>query len=1306
MAYAISALGSAVEHDTGNGLRNFVLPIDSTHWLLAYQTSGGDGFAQVFTVDGSGNVSEVGTGVEFDTADLNHCAACLMDGSGHVLVVWSGTGFDGFARILTVNLSTWDVTAEGTAHEFDTTQGVDLGVQKIDSTHALVTFRGVDGDGFALALTINTSTWAVTTTAGTSLEFDTTNANNTSLLKLNNDDTRYLVVYTGESSDGYAKVLTLASYVPSVTSTLEFDTANGMFPRAIPLDTTHALVLWAGGATAVDLRAQVLSVNTSTWAITAEGSPLSVYTYTTALTEGYPFHMLILYEDGTNYYVAAAYTDNELDGKLQILSVNKSTWAVTLNGSALEFDTSSGLDPALAKVSDSRFITWWGGVSNDGFVRAFDAAPEGLYAFTVEEVGGGPIRTRGVGEPFDVVITAKDFFGATVTDFTDTVDVSATGATLSSGSGTSGAFTAGVLTLEVEFSDIGAAITIDVEDTDTGLALGSSDEFAVWDLEATVDGANVDLAWSDHTPADGAEIHRSQTPGFTPASDPPASFDGEIIDFGWDLDGSATDPGKDEGITFFHLGNMLSGYARVEGPGEAFAYNDEAAGLWGDTLKLALGGPGGDSDETLDDVFQALYAPLEFEDACGLTVRQFRGLSASVRDFARLALLIMRRGLWNTTRVIPSTAFAPLDEWATPGTLIGHVGVPIDTPITAGADANGDYLGITTLGGGTSQTAIGPGIYGWGVWLNYEVGESGNPPWPMLPADTMIFDGHFGEEMCFLIPSWGLIVTSVGGFWGDTQDITAPSNWLNNLQLLADIVTGAGSLTPTTPGANWATETYANAGIDETACDDLATAIGGDLFIARHGYQIHTAGDETAPIDWASAGAKSSLALLTAHAVGLHTLIDTVADAVDAYEDTTATADVEHFYRVVFTDTGAPLFESNEASATPTGGGGVEADVTAAHVLCRAAVLAVTLGALAAPIQAAAVEARAGILAAVPAPTTAATVPGVVQCSAGVLSVGLGAQNVSIVAGAVEARAGVLVGVHAATEAAVVAGVAETRGAILDVSQGSLAAAIVAATVEARAGILAATPAPTAAALVAARVEVRGSPLAVTLGSTEAALTAGRVEVRGGVLAASAGAVEADLIAGRVLVRGGVLAVGLGATSAALVSGKVLARGGVLAAEAGTVAAALVPGRVLVRGGALAVATGALNASIVAGKVTVRSGVLEATPAATQAALVAGRVVARGGVLAVTTGALNAPLVAGRVVVRGAVLPTAVAVEADLVPGRVEVRAGVLAAQTGGILLAGRVPDPLVLAGRPGALVGPARGPLVLPSRPTGVAEP
>lgn len=103
------------------------------------------------------------------------------------------------------------------------------------------------------------------------------------------------------------------------------------------------------------------------------------------------------------------------------------------------------------------------------------------------------------------------------------------------------------------------------------------------------------------------------------------SVDQPVAEFGWALEE------KDRSMTFRHLGAMTSGYARPEVPGNAWSYNDFAIQLYQKTLFDRV---------YREDAKKVAEHPerlcaLRFQD--GLVFNKKRRISASVRDFARIA---------------------------------------------------------------------------------------------------------------------------------------------------------------------------------------------------------------------------------------------------------------------------------------------------------------------------------------------------------------------------------------------------------------------------------------------------------------------------------------------------------------------------------------------------------------------------------------------------------------------------------------------------------------------------------------------
>jgi CubicO group peptidase (beta-lactamase class C family) len=224
--------------------------------------------------------------------------------------------------------------------------------------------------------------------------------------------------------------------------------------------------------------------------------------------------------------------------------------------------------------------------------------------------------------------------------------------------------------------------------------------------------------------------------------------DQPIADFDWPLSE------KDRGITFRHLGSMSSGYARPEGPGEAWAYNDYAIQLYQKTL--------------FDKVFRAdpksaaevpnRLGGLGFQD--GLEFRKSnRRISASVRDLARIDWFWLNRGKVNGRQLLPQHYF---DDYMRPQARK-------DLPVTRQADTD-DYLKIGTYGGGSDHfSRCGPGVYGFNWWFNELVETSpGARNWPDAPPDTVMSLGAGGNSSA-IFPSLNLALACLKGDWSDNK---------------------------------------------------------------------------------------------------------------------------------------------------------------------------------------------------------------------------------------------------------------------------------------------------------------------------------------------------------------------------------------------------------------------------------------------------------------------------------------------------------------------------------------------------------
>lgn len=240
--------------------------------------------------------------------------------------------------------------------------------------------------------------------------------------------------------------------------------------------------------------------------------------------------------------------------------------------------------------------------------------------------------------------------------------------------------------------------------------------------------------------------------------------DALVNDWGWGL------IGKDQSMTFRDLANNVSGYARGEPPGDAWAYNDIAIKLYALTLENVF-------QQTLDEATLQRFSPLQLEDGSLFISREGYGLFTTPRDFARIGWLWLNKGNWNGVQILPRDYFDNFMKSGVSGNLPRSL------------SASDDYLGIGTHGGDSDQTPYGPGIYGFHWWFNEKVGTSDMLTWPDAPADTFQANGHWGQEVLTVVPCLNMVVAARGN-WGSFEPGNASSGMNQNLKLLVQAYSG------------------------------------------------------------------------------------------------------------------------------------------------------------------------------------------------------------------------------------------------------------------------------------------------------------------------------------------------------------------------------------------------------------------------------------------------------------------------------------------------------------------------------------
>ena len=243
------------------------------------------------------------------------------------------------------------------------------------------------------------------------------------------------------------------------------------------------------------------------------------------------------------------------------------------------------------------------------------------------------------------------------------------------------------------------------------------------------------------------------------------SVDTPIAEFGWELSP------KDRTMTFRHLANMTSGYARPEEPGKAWAYNDFAIQLYQKTLFDRVFKD--DADKVANS--KERLGGLGLEDGLSFTPDR-RRMKASVRDFARIAWF------WLQSRQVagPAVAAGSATSTNTCGRRRPRTCPSRSRPRRTTTSRSARY------GGGSEHfTRFGAGIYGFNWWFNGTGGQHPDKPtWPDAPADTVMSIGAGGNNSV-LMPKLNLIVACAQGDWGKLEGGASDSVLNQRLKLIA-----------------------------------------------------------------------------------------------------------------------------------------------------------------------------------------------------------------------------------------------------------------------------------------------------------------------------------------------------------------------------------------------------------------------------------------------------------------------------------------------------------------------------------------
>ncbi|WP_428326528.1 beta strand repeat-containing protein [Nitrosopumilus sp.] len=338
-----------------------LVQVDTDTFAVVYRGVDADGFIKTVNIDSTGTITDTGNSLEFDTADGWTPNIVPVD-TDTFAVVYNGTDTDGFIKTLNIS-GAGVITDTGNSLEFDTVDGLYPDIIAVDSDTFAIVYTGTGNDGFIKTLNI-TGAGAITDT-GNSLEFDTAQGLTPDIVAVDSDT--FVISYTGNGNDGFVKTvdITGAGVISSVIDTLEYDTTASYDTSILKIDADTFVVASRGAGSDGFI---------DTFDIDSSGNISNSITDTLEFDTG-TGHTPDIVSLGSDTY-GIAYRGGSNDGFFVIVTIDNAGNIGSSVDESLEYNTTNGYNPSIIAVDLNTYAIAHRGNGNDGFITTIDTSNE------------------------------------------------------------------------------------------------------------------------------------------------------------------------------------------------------------------------------------------------------------------------------------------------------------------------------------------------------------------------------------------------------------------------------------------------------------------------------------------------------------------------------------------------------------------------------------------------------------------------------------------------------------------------------------------------------------------------------------------------------------------------------------------------------------------------------------------------------------------------------------------------------------------------------------------------------------------
>jgi len=290
--------------------------------------------------------------IEFEDNDANDLRYDVNSTTNYVEFGYVGDLYDLAGPASKLQFTCYDANDLDTALDVSTADLNDVRFVKVETTLTNLRAGSQNKTLFASAYLRTNGSSQQGITKGIPFEYDATLGQTPALAKI--DSTHYLCAYQGPPPTGWAVVLTVDTISSTITkgAPFEFDNIMAVNPALAQIDSTHYLCAYRAGG--FDGWAIVLTVDTGNWTISKE----------TALEFDASNGMEPALAQIESTHYLCAYRGPGEDGWAVVLTVNPD-WTISKE-TAFEYDSTTGETPALAKIDNSHYLCVYTTKFSDG----------------------------------------------------------------------------------------------------------------------------------------------------------------------------------------------------------------------------------------------------------------------------------------------------------------------------------------------------------------------------------------------------------------------------------------------------------------------------------------------------------------------------------------------------------------------------------------------------------------------------------------------------------------------------------------------------------------------------------------------------------------------------------------------------------------------------------------------------------------------------------------------------------------------------------------------------------------------------